>query len=88
MIAEVTGQPLASITSGDVARWSAAWEDEPPIIIQQRNLLAQLLSIQVKDSKPQDFIPTRAKIDSVPDTPAVAYFAKYTTEISTDGIQH
>lgn len=56
--------------------------------MQVRNLLAQLLSIQAKDSKPSDFIPTRANVRSVPDTPAIAYFAKYTTEISTDGIQH
>ena len=88
MVAEVTGQPLASISQGDIARWSAAWEDEPPLLMQIRNLLAQLLSVQAKDSKPSDFIPTRALANSVPDTPAIAYFAKYTTEISTDGVQH
>ena len=56
------------------------------MIVQCRNLLAQLLSIQVKDSKPQDFIPTRQAKNKIPDTPSVSYFAKHNAEITTDGI--
>lgn len=47
----------------DAFRHGLAWELEPPILVQVRNLLAQLLSLTANqagnNTHPSDFIPTR-----------------------------
>lgn len=63
MVAQCTGQSLSSISEADVFRFSAAWESEPPLLAQIRDLLAVqtavIMSALGNKTDPRDLIPSR-----------------------------
>ena len=92
MVAEVTGRPLDEASDWEITRWCLAWEDEPPLAIQTRDLLA-LLVANVNQGlggklTPKELIPKRKMANELPTSPAIEFFKKYGAEIETDGIQH
>ena len=90
----MTGQPLASISSGDAMRWGISWKGEPPLLQQIRDILADI-AVNTRYARGDDsarhdqYIITRAEPEPAPkvDPDILNYFTKYGT-VSHDGIQH
>ena len=90
MVAEVTGQPLSSITEFDTVRWAVHWQDEPPMLRQCRDILAQIAAmvgqgLGAKDLSATDFLPeqTKKKVEAKAVSDEVmAYFNKIGAEIT------
>ncbi len=74
MVAQCTGQSLSSISEADVFRYSAAWESEPPLLAQIRDLLALQTSVIMSalgnKTDPNELIPSRYKEDLISDEDA------------------
>jgi len=64
MVAEITGQKLDDISPYEALRHTIAWADEPPMLVQIRNLLVQLITltgaVNNREINSSDLIPVRA----------------------------
>lgn len=85
---------MSDISDFDVMRHSVAWQDEIPLLMQVRNLLAHLCSITLQvhgnRAKPSDFLPKKdwEHSDKQEIVKHLLKFGAKVTEVPIDGIEH